>query len=85
MKLDEATTWRRAGWIATVLWVIYVYETTKGDPAHPLFNYIFLVPLSLWLFFILARRLMRERAPPPDANKPGPDETREKAARKTKR
>ncbi len=80
MKLDEATTWRRAGWIATVLWVIYVYETTKGDPAHPLFNYIFLVPLSLWLLFILARRFMRERAPPPATE--GADE---KAPPKTKR
>jgi hypothetical protein len=66
MKLDEASTWRRAGWIATVLWVIYVYETTKGDPAHPLFNYIFLVPLSLWAIFILAARLLRDRTPPAD-------------------
>ena len=58
----ERTTWVRAGWIATALWIIYVLEATKLDKAHPLFNYIFLVPLAGWMLALAIERLVRGRS-----------------------
>lgn len=61
----ERTTWVRAGWLATALWVIYVLEASRLDRSHPLFNYIFLVPLAGWTLALVLERLVRGRKPKP--------------------
>ena len=57
------TTWVRMGWVATALWVIYVFEESKFDKAHPLFNYIFLVPLAGWTLALIAELILRGKRP----------------------
>lgn len=61
----DRTTWVRAGWVATALWVIYVLEKSHMDKAHPLFNYIFLVPLVGWTVALIAERLILGKRPKP--------------------
>ncbi len=61
----ERTTWVRAGWVATALWMIYVWEESKFDPEHPLYNYIFLVPLAGWTVALIAERILRGKRPKP--------------------
>ena len=61
----ERTTWVRAGWVATVLWIIYVWEESKFDPEHPLYNYVFLVPLAGWTVALIVERILRGKRPKP--------------------
>ncbi|MDP6345847.1 MAG: hypothetical protein QF578_24740 [Alphaproteobacteria bacterium] len=59
-------TWHLLGSIATVIWLTHVALTTDFDPGHPLFDYIFIVPLAGWVMILfLTRRLER---PPDDEN-----------------
>ena len=60
MALDwrTRTFWLRAGWIATFLWVVFVWETTGGDGSRPLFYFIFIVPLLGWLAGLIVARLI---------------------------
>ena len=37
------------GYVLTAAWIVMVVVETDGDMAHPLFNYIFLVPLTGWI------------------------------------
>ena len=72
MDFRKRSTWVKAGWIATFLWIVFVWETTGGSRAHPLFDYIFLAPLGLWLAgILLMRRLVKEGSVEDDRKKPG--------------
>ena len=37
------------GYVLTAAWIVMVVMETDGDMEHPLFNYIFLVPLAGWI------------------------------------
>ena len=70
MALDPSTLdwrssklWHRIGYAATAIWMIGVLAVTDSDPNHPLFRYIFIVPLGGWLLGILIARFV---TPPPD-------------------
>ena len=69
MNWRDRASWNRAGWVLTALWAIYVVEATRGDSSHPLFRFVFLVPLALWAVLIVARRALLgaepKTAPPP--------------------
>jgi len=57
-------TWQVLGIIATGIWLSYVGMSTGFDPTHPLFDYIFIVPIAGWLPVIfIIRRLERSAAP----------------------
>lgn len=62
MNISNGVLVKIAGYVLTAVWVVYVLSVTKGDMGHPLFDYIFLVPLAGWLIglvvfrFILPRR-----------------------------
>jgi hypothetical protein len=48
------------GVIGTVIWLTHVGLTTEFDRSHPLFNYIFIVPLAGWIgIALICRRLER--------------------------
>ncbi len=47
--------------ILTVVWLTHVAIQTDGDPKHPLFDFIFTVPLVGWLALILIWRLIERR------------------------
>jgi hypothetical protein len=61
----DKKTWNVAGYALTAAWIGYVALKSGGDPAHPLFDFIFLVPIALWLVIIVATRLLGAGRPPP--------------------
>ena len=61
MKWQDKRSWHLLAMILTVVWLTYVGLKTGGDPQHPLFQYIFLVPLIAWLVLILAWKAVESR------------------------
>jgi|GEM_PF-2760387 len=54
--------WQVLGLIGTVIWLTHVALVTDFDPSHPLFDYIFIVPLAGWVVILfVSRRLARDR------------------------
>lgn len=59
-------TWHRVGYVLSALWVGGVLVATGGNVRHPLFNYIFIVPLAGWVLGLLIGHLVsRRRKTPP--------------------
>ena len=52
-------TWNSVGLVLTALWFTYVAIASGGNMSHPLFDYIFLAPLGLWLVIVVATRILR--------------------------
>lgn len=50
------------GIIGTVIWLTRVGLSTGFDPAHPLFNYTFIVPLAGWIIITLIIKRLERRA-----------------------
>ncbi len=65
----DKKTWNMAGYVLTAAWIGYVALNSGGDPGHPLVDFIFLVPIVLWLVIIVATRLLGvgRRPPGPEA------------------
>ena len=59
--------WLRIGYVLTFVWVVAIYEITKGDSSHPLSRFMFLVPLGAWVVGLVAARIIfgRRSKPPP--------------------
>jgi hypothetical protein len=67
--------WRRALIVFTLVWMTFVTAVTGADPAHPLFDGFFLVPLAAWILALLVHGLRnrgKEDSPPvnPDSRPP---------------
>lgn len=52
MDWRSKRSWHLAGVILTALWLTGVAIRTGGDPEHPLFTFIFIVPLVGWLILL---------------------------------
>ncbi len=50
-------TWTRIGYAATAAWMLAVIVATSGDPGHPWFDYIFIVPLACWIVGAVVARV----------------------------
>jgi len=59
MRWRDKRSWHLAGLILTAAWLTYVAIRTGGDPSHPLFNFIFIVPLVAWLLLVLLGHLLQ--------------------------
>ena len=66
-------TWHALGYGLTALWMVLVLVLSGNDPAHPLFNFIFIVPIAGWLVGISIGRVLRPKLNPPqdDGNRDG--------------
>ncbi len=62
----DRETWQRIGYTATAAWMLAVLVITGSDVTHPLFDYIFVVPLAGWILGLLVARLVARRPPPAD-------------------
>lgn len=40
--------WQGIGYFASAAWMVYVLTASGGDIEHPLFDYIFVVPIGMW-------------------------------------
>lgn len=58
------------GWGLTLSWIAYVLLRTRADPSQPLFDYIFIVPLSGWIAAFVMRHVVNavstRKTPPVD-------------------
>ena len=53
--------WRTVGFYLTAAWLLLVVALGGGDRSHPLFDYIFIVPLAGWIAAVLIDRVNRRR------------------------
>jgi hypothetical protein len=63
--------WIKLGYAATALWMAGIIVLTDGNTRHPLFRYIFIVPLAGWVVVFVVEQAVkrlrgRDGAPPPD-------------------
>ncbi|MFQ5958022.1 MAG: hypothetical protein ACE5LF_01495 [Alphaproteobacteria bacterium] len=52
------TAWFRIGYALTAVWMTFVILVTGNDLAHPLFRYLFVVPLAGWIAGLLVGRVV---------------------------
>lgn len=65
MSGSRGHLWRGIGYGLTAAWMIGILLYTNSDPAHPWFDFIFIVPLGCWIVVIgLARLLGPPKGPP---------------------
>ena len=53
--------WRTVGFYLTAAWLLLVAAVSGGDRSHPLFDYIFIVPLAGWIAAVLVNRINQRR------------------------
>ena len=51
--------WTKVGYGLTALWMLIVLGVTGNDVTHPFFNYIFAVPLAVWIGALVLGRLWK--------------------------
>ena len=53
--------WHPIGYAFTGLWMLGVLAITGGNSRHPLFDYIFVVPLAAWILGLVVAYLIKRR------------------------
>ena len=56
--------WHGLGYASSAAWMLYVVVATGNDVSHPLFNYIFIVPLAGWVAGLVIAKLLARVLPP---------------------
>jgi len=56
--------WHTAGYVVSAAWMVFVLVVSEGQITHPLFDYIFIVPLGIWIVGLAIARLLRRFAAP---------------------
>ncbi len=60
--------WHPIGYTFTGLWMLGVLLVTGGNSRHPLFDYIFIVPLAAWIGGVIVAMLVKRRLGPRHGN-----------------
>lgn len=50
--------WTKIGYAVTAAWMLFVVAYTRSDPFHPLFSFIFVVPLAGWITVIATIKII---------------------------
>ncbi|KZB51286.1 hypothetical protein AUP42_17695 [Thalassospira lucentensis] len=50
------------GYLLTAAWVGYILAISGGDTTHPMFDYIFVVPLAFWIGGMIIAKILRSRS-----------------------
>lgn len=50
------------GYLLTAAWVGYILAISGGDTTHPMFDYIFVVPLAFWIGGMIIGKILRARS-----------------------
>ena len=56
--------WQGIGYAASAAWMLGIVIITGNDTGHPLFRYIFIVPLAGWILGLLVARYLLPPRPP---------------------
>lgn len=60
-RLKSREFWTKVGYAVTAAWMVFVLFASNGDPKHPLFDFIFIVPLAAWTVGLLIGWLIARR------------------------
>lgn len=60
--LSSGVYFKIFGYILTAAWVGFVLAVSGGDSNHPLFDYIFIVPLAGWIIGMLVARFIAKKS-----------------------
>lgn len=58
--------WHGVGYFLSAAWMIAVLIISRGNVKDPLFEYIFIVPLSLWIVGLVIASLLKRIFPAAD-------------------
>ncbi|WP_417811412.1 hypothetical protein [Thalassospira alkalitolerans] len=50
------------GYLLTAAWVGYILAISGGDTSHPMFDYIFVVPLAFWIGGMIVGKILRAKS-----------------------
>ncbi|WP_339860940.1 hypothetical protein [Thalassospira alkalitolerans] len=50
------------GYLLTAAWVGYILAISGGDTGHPMFDYIFVVPLAFWIGGMIVGKILRAKS-----------------------
>ena len=56
--------WVGIGYFASAAWMLFVVVKTGGNAGHPLFDYIFIVPIGMWAVGLALAWMIRKIAGP---------------------
>jgi len=56
--LKDRQTWIRIGYALSAIWMVGVLLVSGGNPKHPVFEYIFIVPLAGWIVGLVIGRFV---------------------------
>lgn len=71
MKVSRGHLWRGIGYAVTAAWMVAILVVTGSNPAHPWFDFIFVVPLAGWIVGLGIARLVSGPRPPRPPESPG--------------
>lgn len=61
-ELSNRAYFKIIGYLLTAGWVGFILAASGGDSNHPLFDYIFIVPLVGWIIGMLVARMMTKKS-----------------------
>ncbi|RCK26526.1 hypothetical protein TH8_07290 [Thalassospira profundimaris] len=60
--LSNGVYFKIMGYLLTAGWVGFILAASGGDTAHPLFDYIFVVPLAGWIIGMIVARIIVKKS-----------------------
>ena len=60
-RLSTGVYFKIAGYVLTAGWIGFILAASGGDSSHPLFDYIFIVPLAGWIIGMLIARVVAKK------------------------
>jgi hypothetical protein len=60
--LSNGVYFKIMGYLLTAGWVGFILAASGGDSSHPLFDYIFVVPLAGWIIGMLVARIIARKS-----------------------
>ncbi|MHC8491883.1 hypothetical protein ACTU44_04120 [Thalassospira sp. SM2505] len=59
--LSNGVYFKIMGYLLTAGWVGFILAASGGDTSHPLFDYIFVVPLAGWIIGMIVARIIAKK------------------------
>ncbi len=60
--LSNGVYFKIMGYLLTAGWVGFILAASGGDTNHPLFDYIFVVPLAGWIIGMIVARIIAKKS-----------------------
>jgi|GEM_PF-667635 len=61
-RLSNGVYFKIVGYVLTAGWIGFILAASGGDSSHPLFDYIFIVPLAGWIIGMLIARVVAKKS-----------------------